>query len=275
MNIFAIILLYVFPKNLLSRIVGFIVHLELFYPLNKWSISWFANRYKINLNEAEFGIEHYKSIGNLFTRRLKNNCRPIAEGKVIHPVDAVISQAAKISENKLIQAKSKNYDLAELLGSEDIAKSFKEPVFLTYYLCPTDYHRIHFSMDAKVLSATHIPGKLWPVNEWSVNKIENLFAINERVVVNMESEEGHKASCVLVGATNVGKISLSFEDEIISNQFFKREVNHKIYTNELSKKKADELGIFHMGSTVVMVYDGALVNGDLPLGPCKMGEKLF
>ncbi|MCB0347594.1 MAG: phosphatidylserine decarboxylase, partial [Bdellovibrionales bacterium] len=45
--------------------------------IGKWLTRTFAKIYKINLNEAEKPIEAYKSIGDLFIRKLKPGLRPV------------------------------------------------------------------------------------------------------------------------------------------------------------------------------------------------------
>ena len=110
-------------------------------------------------------------------------------------------------------------------------------------------------MSAKILSVTYIPGALWPVNEWSVNKIPHLFSVNERVVIEMDAG-GRKLFAVLVGATNVGKMTLSFDSEIVTNSGPKSAPVHKTY-DSVYIEKGQEIGVFHMGSTVVLVMDSS------------------
>ena len=84
-----------------------------------------------------------------------------------------------------------------------------------------------------------------------------MFCVNERIVVEIETPQGMVA-LVLVGATNVGQMSLSFDSTIRSNiggVSKIREFNYSSNTQKaISLKRGEELGIFHMGSTVVMVY---------------------
>jgi phosphatidylserine decarboxylase len=98
----------------------------------------------------------------------------------------------------------------------------------------------------------HIPGALWPVNNWSTENIHELFSINERVLVEIKTERG-LVGVMFVGATNVGQIMLSFDSEVLGNQLLSSAVFEKKYTN-LKVNKGDELGMFKMGSTVVMLY---------------------
>jgi len=247
-------ILYFLPKKWLSFWIGKLVHLKLPRPLATWSILAFANRYKIRLDEAEKSVSEYQSIGDFFVRRLKPGIRPISESPLVHPADSRISQIGVIQEGQCIQAKGKTYSLEKLCGDQALAKLFQQGLFVTYYLCPTDYHRVHSPVDGEINRAIHIPGHLWPVNAWSTENIEDLFAVNERVVVQMESRLG-PCLLIFVGATNVGQIRLRFDPSMVTNICSSpKQGQTQTYTPALPVQKGEELGAFHMGSTVVMVY---------------------
>ena len=249
----------ILPKGEMSHWTGRIVHKKFPGPLGRKAVEWFAKYYNINLDEAEFPIEKYESIGALFTRKLKPGIRPIGNAPVVHPADSFISQAGVIDQMKMIQAKGKDYEVGELIGNEEWAKYFDGGSFLTYYLCPTDYHRVHCPVDGEIKWAKHIPGEFWPVNEWSVNAISNLFSINERVAVGIETPKG-KVVLVMVAATNVGNMTMSFDEKITTTARGKsRQARQFDYSNPISIHKGDEVGIFHMGSTVVMLYERGIV----------------
>lgn len=246
------------PKNDLSHWVGKLVHKDLPEPLASRSVEFFAKAYNINLEEAELPIGQYKSIGALFTRKLKAGVRPLGQG-VVHPADSLITEAGPIEKLQCIQAKGKTYSVAELLRNTSLAQAFEGGQFATYYLCPTDYHRVHSPVDGEITWSSHIPGELWPVNEWSVNAIANLFSVNERIVTLIETPLG-RAALVMVAATNVGNMTMSYDENISSKVREKqRAVKEKAYTPAKPIRRGDEVGIFHMGSTVVMLYEkGAL-----------------
>ena len=243
------------PKNHLSYIVGQLVHIRLPGFINRFIIANFAKAYSINLDEAEFPIEKYPSLGEFFVRRLKTGIRPVAQSWALHPADSVITQAARITDGKLIQAKNKTYSLESFTKDSSALSKYGTGIFLTYYLCPTDYHRVHSPVDGKIVRVVHIPGALWPVNQWSTENIHELFSVNERVLVEIETDRG-LVGVMFVGATNVGQIVLSFDSEIRGNQLLSEALREKKYEN-LSVKKGDELGMFRMGSTVVMLYSKA------------------
>ncbi len=239
------------PKNYLSYGVGKLAHIPWPKPLNTALISWFASAYKININEISDEISSYKSLGDFFIRTLKEGARPIGEG-IVHPCDATITEVGKIDNQQMIQAKGMSYKLVDLLQSQDLAKELEGGTYITYYLCPADYHRVHAPGDMLIHSCVHIPGYLWPVNPWSVKNIKNLFPSNERLVAKLEIDK-KPAALVMVGATNVGKMTLSFDSRLVTNNL-KNKMRSNEYKPPILMKAGDPFGAFHMGSTVVMVY---------------------
>lgn len=248
------------PKNHVSYFTGKLVHLKLPRPLRfltRFIIAKFAQAYRINLDEAEFKVQDYESLGDFFIRRLKPGVRPLGTTWAVHPADAVITQAGNIREGNLIQAKGRQYSLKNFTQDEHGAEKWHDGVFLTYYLCPTDYHRVHSPVTGIIKRISHIPGKLWPVNSWSTTNIHELFSVNERILVEIETDRG-LVGVMFVGATNVGQIILAFDPEVIGNQMNAAIRYDKSY--QVPVTKGDELGAFRMGSTVVMLY----ASGQLP-----------
>src|SRR5690606_8671782 len=199
-------ILYVLPKNLFSYLFGRLALVSWPGFVVREVIRGFAKIYNIDLYEAEKPVEEYKNLDDFFTRKLKVGIRPVGPG-VVHPADSDLTQFGSINQSTLIQAKGKEYSLKEFLKIDEVSDKLGDGYFFTYYLCPTDYHRVHSPVDGKITEIHYIPGKLWPVNNWSVSNIKNLFAINERVVVIIETPKG-KCALVMVGATNVGKMKI-------------------------------------------------------------------
>lgn len=263
-------LLRILPRNLLSRFTGRLMHLSLPGKLRIKSLQWFVNRYKINMQEAELPLESYPHIGALFTRRLKPGVRPI-EGLMVHPADAQITEQGEIKDGKLLQVKGLSYSAAELIADAEKARFLEGGYYLTYYLCPTDYHRVHSPVSGEITEAVHIPGTLWPVNKSSVQKIKNLFLVNERLVVEIK-QGAQSVFVVLVGATNVGKMTASFDPSIVTNQPLSQ--SRRSYDPSVKIQVGEELGIFHMGSTVVVLYPPQKVSHPPKSGAVKLGETL-
>ncbi|MCB0412378.1 MAG: phosphatidylserine decarboxylase, partial [Bdellovibrionales bacterium] len=261
-------LLKYLPKRFISRLTGWLVHLRLPEPLRVKSLEWFANHYKINLQEAEMPLMSYPHIGALFARRLKPGLRRI-KGLIVHPVDGTLTERGVITDGMALQVKGYIYSVAELIADAEKARSLEKGHFLTYYLCPTDYHRVHSPLGGQIRSALHVPGTLWPVNEESVQKIKELFLVNERLVIHLDTAQG-SVFVVMVGATNVGQMTASFDSSIVTNRG--RWSLRKDYSKPIPVQVGDELGIFHMGSTVVVLYPPGVLK-DLPVsGSVQWGE---
>ncbi len=246
-------LLKYLPQNYLSTLTGHLMHWQLPGALRSLSVRVFANMYSINIDEAEKPLKEYLSIGDFFVRRLKPSVRPLAAARVVNPADAVVNAAGSITDGKMLQVKHRPYSVAQILTSPQRAKDLEGGFFATYYLCPTDYHRVHSPVSGKITSVDHVPGKLWPVYKKSVEGIADLFAVNERMVVSIETDLG-LVSVVFVGAMNVGKIELAFDSHFQSQMPDIDEKRSKNYTPPIAIKAGDELGLFRMGSTVVVFY---------------------
>lgn len=258
------------PKDDMSYWVGRLLHQSLPGALRVESMRAFAKAYNIDLEEAEKPLEDYKSIGDLFTRKLRDDARPIGSG-LVHPCDAKIAEAGAIRNSKIMQVKGIDYPVPALLQNDEMASRFTGGSFVTYYLCPTDYHRVHTPLDLSVEWVSHVPGAFWPVNSWSVRNVPQLYTLNERVAMMFRTDEGESLALVMVAATNVGSISVSFDDRIKTDVRPKdRKITEYTYGGDtfdsvkgpkttshepLHLKKGDEVGIFSMGSSVVMLLD--------------------
>ena len=262
------------PKNLMSYWIG---RLMSWHPpkfLKRPLLLTFANYYHIDLYEAEHSLADYHSIQELFTRRLRTGIRPIGTG-VIHPVDGRLTQSGLIEADQMIQAKGFNYSVSEFLAAPEMAPGFSGGTYLTYYLCPTDYHRVHAPIEGRLVRAQHIPGTLWPVNEWSVTHVPKLFARNERVVIWIETAYGLVA-VVMVGATNVGQMAMSFDSEFVTNRpDLSPPGRVRDYEPPILLNRGQELGVFRMGSTVIVLYPPQFPTGYTGYrGGVQMGESL-
>ena len=146
--------------------------------------------------------------------------------------------------------------------------------FVTIYLAPKDYHRIHMPIDGKLVSMRYIPGNLFSVNHKTVNKVNGVFARNERLVCLFDTVYG-RVACVLVGAIFVGSMETSWQGQVTPP--YGKEVKVYDYTEkEFELFKGDELGRFNMGSTVIMLLPETTPALKLQSGhELKMGQSLI
>jgi len=194
----------------------------------------------------------YETLNKLFTRAFVTSpTLPKDKDRLISGVDALITDAGKIEEGKAYQIKGMAYEIDTLFGEfhTGLSNKVEGGEFINFYLSPKDYHRYHMPMTLKILSLTHIPGKLYPVNFPLLRNKKDLFIENERVVIECEDEKGRTQVLVLVGALNVGKMVVTFEDNIRTNSEI-RAPKHYTYEN-LTLARGELFGWFEMGSTIL------------------------
>lgn len=240
-----------------------------FYPLLQRFINrQYIKAFKINLDEFQ-RLESFKSLNELFTRGLKVK-RDFDKDKsiIISPCDSLIMQSGLVQQGKALQIKGFSYSVSRLLG-EDVSENL---TYVNLYLSPSDYHRYHAPCDMYVESITHFKGSLLPVNLKSLKKNYNLFVRNERVVLKAKDSFGNLLYFVAVGALNVG--SMVFYCESNLNEEFKGNSKTFFYRNKKFIKKGEEIGMFKMGSTIVLFVD-ANVKLLRDSGKVKFGDSLF
>lgn len=227
---------------------------------------------------AQPNAEDYETFNDFFTRELKPGVRPIDDTPehLIFPVDGAVSQFGDITRDRVFQAKGHDYSLTTLLGGNpDVAEAFQGGKFSTIYLSPKDYHRIHMPMDATLTDMLYVPGELFSVNPLTTENVPGLFARNERVVCVFDTEHG-KLAMVLVGATIVASIATVWAGTVTPPAG--NIVQHWRYPpkgeGSVSLKKADEMGLFKLGSTVVACFSQEMIDfTELSPGmPTVLGE---
>ena len=246
-----ILLLSVLPKHGMSRAAGGLANLTIPRTLRKPVFRGFARIFGASLDEVELPLADYPSINAFFTRRLKPGLRPVDAGAIVSPVDAAVGAYGAVHDDVLVQAKGRDYSLAALVGDPALAHSMEGGTFTTLYLAPRDYHRIHVPLDGEIVSATYVPGELWPVNVHAVTHVADLFAVNERIVITIRGRAGGTMVVVLVGATMVGMTRVAFDD--LHTNARRREVQRRTYDPPIPVEAGGALGHFEFGSTVILV----------------------
>ena len=262
---------YLIPHHLLSVAMHWLAGCQVVWFKSVF-IRFIVANYKVNVSEAaQTDLASYPSFNAFFTRALRSDVRPIAEGsnKVVSPVDGTISQLGTINSGQIVQAKGHDYSVLELLGGDqNLAKQFEQGQFATIYLSPRDYHRIHMPLTGKLQQMRYIPGKLFSVSPRTARTVPSLFARNERVVTVFETELGPMV-LVLVGAIFVGSMETVWANKITPP--YGKNIQHWHYEGEQAAvlQKGEEMGRFNMGSTVVIllpeqseVFKSELLAGD-------------
>jgi phosphatidylserine decarboxylase len=252
---------------LFSRLWGVVTRIEKPEWLAAKMISVFKDHYDIDMNQYVGSVDDYDSLSKFFVRPLDMDVRPLKDDKkmFLSPSDGVITVCEQVAADIATQVKGRTYSIGDLVRKE---LDFSEGYYLfTIYLSPRDYHRYHVPVDATVRSYIHTGWRLFPVNKMSVNSIDDLFVRNERVVVKMKKDD-HEFYYVAVGATFVGSIKMDF---------FTNPVDGKWTVVDKEYKQNQELGMFEMGSTIVLLVPENMV-GELNVAAgdtVKVGDPLF
>lgn len=268
---------YILPQHFLSRIVYALMRIEVKWVKNLL-IAVISRMAGINYSEAlSSDPADYRSFNAWFTRELKPGVRTFDKDPMafLSPCDGQISETGKLSENRILQAKGKDYSLQSLLANDTVCNQLMNGYFSTIYLSPKDYHRIHMPITGELQRMIHVPGRLFSVAPYTARQIPKLFARNERVIAIFDTDSGPLVM-VLVGAMLVSSTETVWAGEVTPNK------NKSVSVTDYSGKgiwlnKGDEMGRFNMGSTVILLMPPNTVEGRQELGAgsaVQVGQKL-
>lgn len=272
---------YLVPQQGLTRFAGWVANQER-GAVTRWIINTFIQVYKVDMSEAvQENVADYANFNQFFTRALKPSARPIAEGEhvLVQPADGAVSQLGPIAVDRIMQAKGHDYTLEALVAADkEMTALFQNGLFITTYLSPKDYHRVHMPCDGVLKEMIYVPGDLFSVNPLTAQNVPNLFARNERVICLFDTPFGPMVQ-ILVGATIVGSIETVWAGMI--NPPRMGVLQRWTYPTEgedaIVLQKGEEMGRFQLGSTVINLF----TEGSVAFNPAlaaqsstRMGEVL-
>lgn len=227
--------------------------------MSKFLIPKFAKMYGIRIEDAEKELHEYSSLNDFFTRRLKEGLRQITSDttQLISPVDCTITGMGEVDSGKLINVKGQDYIIQELLNHSPRVVNYKHGFYFVMYLSPSDYHRIHAPVTGNVIEKEHVPGKVFPVNDYALRNVGKVLSRNERLITYMQHDHG-ELCLVKVGALNVSSI-----------QYIDPKTKHL--------ERGAEFAYFEFGSTVVLLLEADTFecNKELMIGSkLQMGQSL-
>jgi phosphatidylserine decarboxylase len=272
------LLIAILPQHLISRLTYRISRCRVAFVKNNL-IRLYLGLFDIDLRDAREGNPYaYASWNAFFTRALNDDARPVDsdEHSIVSPVDGTISQIGYLEQGSILQAKGHHYSVEALVGDAELGARFHNGAFITVYLSPRDYHRIHMPCDGKLERMLHVPGRLFSVAPHTVNNIEGIFARNERVNSLFGTPQG--PMCLsLVGAINVGAIETCWAGLVTPPAG--KHLTDTAYGGEeaIQLNKGQEMGRFNLGSTVILIFpqDTARWIGELKPGDrVLMGQRI-
>jgi phosphatidylserine decarboxylase len=261
-------LTYVLPHRLLSSIARSLAYST--RPGTKqWLIDTVTRKFGVDLSEAaEPDPTAYPSFNAFFTRALKPGAR-VADPDLhalLMPADGRISQCGDIVDGRIFQAKGQSFTAAELLGSDADAAPFADGTYVTVYLSPRDYHRVHMPWTGSLRETVHVPGRLFSVGTDAVASVPRLFARNERLVCHFDTDFGPMAS-VMVGALLVSGVETVWSG--VEIPAYGDRITRKDYRSKgIVLERFAEMARFNYGSTVIVL----LPKGVAALDPALRGE---
>jgi len=212
-------------------------------------IKIFVSSYKIDLTKSK--KNKFESLNKMFTRSLKKDFGSIDKSSFIHPAEGKLVSFGKVLEGQTFLVKGKNYSSAELLGCD--VSNLDSYYFYNYYLSPQDYHRVHHPVSGELCFTKEIKGPLYPVAPWFVKLVPSVFAKNYRTVSLVKSIDFGDVYTVMVGALNVGSIKMNKGLFDTTSKNRSDGVSNSSPSNQsVNIKSGDELGVFEMGSSVVV-----------------------
>ena len=218
-----------------------------------------------NIDMSGSQEQEFKNFNDFFTRKLKDNVRPIdtSFNTVVSPADGKILAYADISNSDFI-IKGFRFDVFSFLDNPDLAQKYHDGALLIIRLAPVDYHRFHFPVSGKISPNKKIDGDYYSVNPFALRKKAEIFCLNKREYSILSNPLFGDVVMAEVGATMVGSIVQTFKGSFVN--------------------KGEEKGYFKFGgSTVVLLFEkGKLhIDEDLLINTAKgyettvkMGERI-
>jgi len=263
------------PQHLVSKLAGRLADSTI-PAVKRTLIKRFIDTYNVDMSEAAEPAEAYPTFNAFFTRALKPGARPLADAEkfVLSPADGAVSQIGPISRGRIVQAKARDYSVAELLvGDPEHAARFDGGRFVTIYLSPRDYHRVHMPTAGTLRQTRYVPGDLFSVNAVTAEGVERLFARNERLACLFDTPLGSMAS-VMVGAMIVAGVETVWSGRLVPHG---RAIEEERFADGPTIRAGDEMGRFYLGSTVVLLFEPGRVEwleGLAPGSTVRMGQAM-
>lgn len=230
--------LKVLTRPIVSKIVGAYMN----SVFSSCLIDRFVKKSKIDLSEYEKC--KYKSYNEFFTRKIKQEKRPIVKEPniFISPCDSKLT-VYEMNEKSVFFIKGAPYTVKDLLAGNEIYKEYEGGYCMIFRLTIDDYHRYCYIDNGTKTENTFIQGELHTVNPIALEKF-NIYKRNCREYTVLSTENFGDIVQVEVGAMMIGKI-LNYHEE---SQF----------------KRGEEKGMFEYGgsTTVLLVKKDVIVIDD-------------
>lgn len=181
-------------------------------PSSKKKVLPFIKQYNLNIDEFEKASNQFSSFNDFFYRKLKPSARPIDPNPnhAVFPADGRHFGFQNISSVNGIFVKGQSFDLPTLIGSHQLAKEYTDGTLVLSRLCPTDYHRFHFTAAGTPSPTKLINGPLHSVNPLALRRNIRILFQNRRELTTIQTDNFGPVLMIEVGALCVGSIIQTF-----------------------------------------------------------------
>ncbi len=265
-------LLRVVPRAQVGQALGRLADVQWSPKIGRAVVGLYSRVYDVELGECEGSGAGWSSFDAFFTRGLRKGARPVdADPRAIVSVaDGRIASMGRIDDQSTWPVKGRPYRVGELLGSETEGRRFDGGLACVIYLSPRDYHRVHAPVGGVLRTVHSLPGDYYPVNAIGMRHVPNLFVRNRRVAITIDADSGSRlgrVTIVMVSAMIVGRITVT--------GIAARDVPLGEHGLNVPIDKGEEIGVFHLGSTaVVLVEKAAGAEWTVSEGPIRFGERI-
>jgi phosphatidylserine decarboxylase len=266
-------ILRVLPRERVSRAAGWLADRP--WSRAPWMakavVGVYSRAYDVSFEECA-EQDGWTSFDHFFTRTLRDGARPVdADPRVVvSPADGRVESMGPVDDQSVFVVKGRPYRVEELVGDADEAARYRGGGGCVIYLSPRDYHRVHAPCDGTIARIRSMPGDYYPVNAIGLEHVPNLFARNRRVAIAIDTPKSSglgRVTAVMVAAIVVGRITVTGVDA--------RDVPIGDHEPGTRVARGDEIGVFHLGSTVVLFVEKRAMGSWLAgAGPIRYGQRL-
>ncbi len=225
-------------------------------------------------SELEKPLEEFRSVNELFARGVRAECRPISADPdvLVSPVDGTVQDQGTLRNDTVLTIKGLRYTLDSLCPQIE-TQPFRDGRFAIIFLSPRDCHRVFSPAEGVLERLVHVPGHRLLVHPTHQVPEFPVFALNERLVMQMATPFG-KCLVIMVAGWGVGHITHPFR---ISRRFSARNVSVTELDPPRGFDRGEWMATFELGSTVILITEKdrittSFINADDPL---RFGQPLF
>jgi phosphatidylserine decarboxylase len=232
-------------------------------------VGLYSRLYDVQLEEC---LENggWANFDAFFTRRLRVREVDQDPNAIASPADGRVEAIGRVDEGGTFIIKGRPYAVEELVGDDGEARRFVGGAGFVVYLSPRDYHRVHAPVGGSIGRIRSLPGDFYPVNSIGMRHVANLFCRNRRVAIEIDADGGlGRVTVVMVVAMIVGRITtvgVEARDVPIGD--------HQL-DPPLRVERGDEIGVFHLGSTAVVLVERAAGQWLVGEGPVRYGQAVL